>query len=259
MRYLTIYFSSILILTLLIGGCIENSSGPDFDDDSYAHDENPGLSANDFLSDETFSHLEVEIDYMTGFAPDQDALANLRAFLDLRLNKTSVTLMEPTEISADGQSSYTANEIRDLEEEHRDHYTQKEDSTLRAYMIIVDGSFEDGSVLGIAYYNTSSAFFGATYDRVSGPSLNQPSRSLTESVSFRHEFGHLLGLVNVPGSGTDMQTDHQDDEHGNHCTDESCLMYYAMENSGLFDRFLGEEIPSLDENCIADIRANDGE
>ena len=251
---------TVLLFTLSFTGCLDNTGPNQGQDDpvTYPHTQNPGLSANDFLSDESFTKLEVEIDYMPGVAPDEDALTNLKSFLELRLNKTSVSLMEPTQIPSLDQSTYTANDIRELEGQYRDHFTQEDDGTLRAYMIIVDGSYEDGSVLGIAYYNTSAAFFGGTYEQVSGPALNQPSRSLTESVSFRHEFGHLFGLVNISGSGTDMQADHQDDEHGNHCTNDSCLMYYAMENSGLFDRFLGEEIPSLDENCVADLQANGG-
>jgi hypothetical protein len=238
---------------------MDNSTGTDEDKEIvYSHTENPGLSANDFLSAETFTSLEVEIDYMQGYAPNAEALDSLEAFFEQRLNKQSVIIKEPTEIPAAGQSSYTASEIRDLEEEYRDEFTSVEDSTLRAYMIIVDGDFEGGNVLGIAYYNTSNAFFGATYERVSGSGFNQPSRRITESISFRHEFGHLLGLVNIPGSGTEMQTNHQDTENGRHCDNDSCLMYYAMENAGLFDQFLGEEIPPLDANCINDLQANGG-
>lgn len=252
---------STLIVALLIfsTGCLDNSTGNDDDQEVlYSHVENPGLSANDFLSGETFTSLELEIDYMQGFAPNEEALDSLEAFFEQRLNKQSVTINEPTEIPAVGQSSYTANEIRALEEEHRNDFTSVEDSTLRAYMIIVDGQYENGNVLGIAYYNTSNAFFGATYEQVSGSGFGEPSRRLTESISFRHEFGHLFGLVNIPGSGTEMQTNHQDTEHGRHCDNDSCLMYYAMENAGLFDQFLGEEIPALDANCIADLQANGG-
>ncbi|MBO6584930.1 MAG: hypothetical protein JJ953_02370 [Gracilimonas sp.] len=254
----TILSTLIVALTVFSSGCLDNSTGNDDDKDIvYSHMENPGHSANDFLSGETFTSLEVEIDYMQGYAPNAESVDSLEAFLEQRLNKQSVVIKEPTEIPAVGQSSYTASEIRALEEEHRDEFTSVEDGTLRAYMIIVDGEFESGNVLGIAYYNTSNAFFGATYEEVSG-GFNQPSRRLTESVSYRHEFGHLFGLVNIPGSGTEMQTNHQDTEHGRHCDNDSCLMYYAMENAGVFGQFLGEQIPPLDENCIADLQANGG-
>lgn len=254
----TILSTILVAIVVFSSGCTDNSTGNDDNEVLYSHTESPGLSANDFLSGETFTSLEVEVDYMQGFAPNEEALDSLEAFFEQRLNKQSVVIKEPTEIPAVGEASYTASQIRALEEENRDHYTSVEDSTLRAYIIIVDGQYEDGNVLGIAYYNTSSAFFGATYEQVSGPGFGEPSRRLTESISYRHEFGHLFGLVNIPGSGTDMQTNHQDTENGRHCDNDSCLMYYAMENAGLFDQFLGEEIPALDANCIADLQGNGG-
>lgn len=250
----------ILLNTLLLSllfftvSCYNNPSGTD-DDELFSHTQNPGLSANDFLSDERFTKLEIEVDYMQGYAPNEAALDSLEAFLERRMNKVSVSILQPTEIPAAGQSSYTANEIRELESQYRNEFA--EDSTLKAYMIIVDSKFENGNVLGIAYYNTSNAFFGGTYEEVSG-GFNQPSRRLTESISYRHEFGHLFGLVNIQGSGTTMQTNHQDTEHGHHCDNDNCLMYYAMERAGLFDQFFGENIPELDANCIADLRGNGG-
>ena len=249
--------SLITLTTAFLGvSCSNNSTGSDGDDEIlYSHIENPGASAKDFLSNETFTSVEVEIDYMQGYEPNAEAIDSLQAFFEQRLNKQSVTINTPTEIPAVGQSSYTADEVRELEEEHRDEYT--EGNTLKAYMIIVDGEYEQGNVLGIAYFNTSNAFFGATYDEVSG-GLNQPSRRLTESISFRHEFGHLFGLVNIPASSTEMQTNHQDTENGRHCDNDSCLMYYAMENAGVFGEFFGGGIAPLDANCIADLRANGG-
>lgn len=246
----------MLSLTVFAVSCFDNPTGSNGDNKiQYDHKQNPGLSAPDFLSDENFTKLEIEVDYMQGYAPNAEALDSLEAFLERRLNKKSVSILEPTEIPAAGQSSYSANDVRELEDQYRDEFTQ--DSTLTAYMIIVDSEYENGNVLGIAYYNTSNAFFGGTYEEVSG-GLNQPSRRLTESISYRHEFGHLFGLVNIQGSGTDMQTNHQDTENGHHCDNDSCLMYYAMENADLFDQFFGESIPELDANCIADLQANGG-
>lgn len=243
---------------MLTTSCSDMLSGNDDDNEiEYSHRENPGLSAPDFLSDDNFTKLEIEVDYMQGYAPNEDALDNLETFLEQRLNKKSVSILMPTEIPAAGNSSYTANDIRELESQYRNEYSTVEDSTLRAYMIILDSRFEDRNVLGVAYYNTSNAFFGGTYEEVSG-GFNQPSRRLTESISYRHEFGHLFGLVNIPGSGTDMQTNHQDTENGHHCTNDNCLMYYGMENAGVFGQVFREEIPPLDANCIADLQANGG-
>jgi hypothetical protein len=68
----------------------------------------------------------------------------------------------------------------------------------------------------------------------------------------------LFGLVNIDGSGTDMQTEHQDEQNGHHCDNENCLMYYAMERSDLISQFFDESVAELDANCIADLQANGG-
>ncbi|MDZ7681404.1 MAG: hypothetical protein U5J63_06720 [Fodinibius sp.] len=57
-----------------------------------------------------------------------------------------------------------------------------------------------------------------------------------------------------------MQNPHKDPDHGNHCDDDSCLMYYATETTDLIGNSLasGDEIPALDANCMADLQANGG-
>ncbi|MEX2479169.1 MAG: hypothetical protein WD357_12085 [Gracilimonas sp.] len=257
-----------VLITLLVSisvfavSCFDNPSGPNNNDDDnggdpseYSHTQNPGLSANDFLSDESYTDLVLEIDYMPGYAPNQQALDSLESFFEQRLNKSNITILEPSEISSGDQSTYTADDVRDLEEEHRDEFTEGE--TLAAYVIIVDGQYEQNNVLGIAYYNTSNAFFGTAYDDAS-TGFGSPSRYQVESTSLRHEFGHLFGLVNIDGSGTDMQTDHQDEENGHHCNNENCLMYYAMERADLISQFFDDSVAELDANCIADLEANGG-
>lgn len=252
-RYVPLLLGGAL---LLVSGfaCDTSVQGP-IENGEYSHLEATGASARDFLAAESYTSLVIELDYMAGYAPDPQALDQLRAFLAARLNKSSITIRTPTEIPAGGQASYSLSEIRALEAEHRDEYT--EGTTLAAYMLIVDGDYEQANVLGIAHLNTSTAYFGAALDEVSG-GLTQPSRELTEATVFHHEFGHLFGLVAIPGSGTTMQTDHQDQAHGHHCDDDRCLMYYAVETTDLFGGIIGSEVPALDANCLADLAANGG-
>lgn len=255
-KNLTVVFS-VILAAFVLQSCLD-SSGPDTGEiePPYSHTGQPGHAANDFLSDSTFTNLIVEVDYMPGYAPNERALDSLKAFFQQRLHKSSITIKEPTEIPPGGQDQYSANDIRELESEQRSTFTQGD--TLAAYFVIVDGTYEERNLLGIAYYNTSNAFFGPAYDEASS-GTGSPSRFQVEATSFRHEFGHLFGLVDIPGSGTEMQEPHQDEEHGNHCDNDQCVMYYAMETTDLIGNTLGgEEIPPLDANCIADLQANDG-
>lgn len=257
--YTTFFF--IVIVAFLLQSCLDSTNTEIERNEPlpYSHTDPAGYSANDFLADSNFTELVVEIDYMEGYAPNEEAVDSLELFLEQRLNKNSITIQQPTSIPASGQDTYDISQIRDLEEQHRDAFTENAESdTLTAYMLIVDGHYSQRNVLGIAYYNTSNVFFGGAYDEASG-GVGQPSRYKTEATSFRHEFGHLFGLVNVPGSGTEMQTEHQDEQNGHHCDNDQCLMYYAMESTDIFGQFVGEEIPSLDANCRADLEANGGQ
>lgn len=258
LRYYLLGVSMIVFMVVGFQGCLD-SSGPNqsSSEQRYSHAEQAGTAANDFLADSSFTDLVVEIDYMPGYAPNERALDSLKAFFRQQLHKSSITIKEPTEIPSGGQDRYSADEIRNIEAQKRSTFTQGD--TLAAYCVIVDGKYQERDLLGIAYYNTSNAFFGPSYDEASS-GAGAPSRYKVEATSFRHEFGHLFGLVSIPNSGTEMQTPHQDTEHGHHCDNDQCLMYYALENTDIIGNVLGtdDDIPPLDANCRADLRANGG-
>lgn len=222
----------------------------------YAHDRSAGASAADLLSDADFEHLVVEIQYVEGMAPEQAALDDLADFLGARLTKPG-----GIEIRVDDQpigpatgTTYSAADIRALEDEHREVFTSGD--TLATYLLVVDGEYEQENVLGIAYYNTSTALFGEKIQDNTG-GLNQPTKARVEATVAMHEFGHIMGLVD---NGTDMVTPHKDPDpgRGSHCDDDQCLMYYAVRTTGFLSSLIGSEPPSLDQNCLDDLRANGG-
>ncbi|MEX0647338.1 MAG: hypothetical protein WEA56_16535 [Balneolaceae bacterium] len=242
-----------VLISIFIFSCGDSSVSDSADEFIYSHERGPGSSAGDFLQEDEFRELILEVDYMEGHEPTQESLNNLQTFLEERLYKTSVTIRQPSEIAAAGQQNYSADEVRDLEEEYRNEFSQE--GTLAAYFIILDGEYSQQNVLGIAYYNTSMAFFGETIQNISG-GIGQPSRRMIETTVMRHEIGHILGLVD---NGTEMQEDHKDEGNGSHCDNDSCLMYYAVQTTNFFANLTeGGEIPELDAFCIADLQAAGG-
>jgi len=248
--------TSLTILCFLIYSCGDNTTVTGGDDDpangdpafEFNHELNPGQSALDLLRDDDFDELVLEVDYMEGFRPTDRSLDSLKTFLERRLNKTAITILEPTEIPAGGQDSYTAAEIRNLEREHRDSFSSE--GLIATYFIVTDGEFEEENVLGIAHFNTSMALFGKTINDASSD-IGPPARHTIETIVMRHEFGHIMGLVN---NGVDMQQDHQDTEHGNHCTVEDCLMYFSVRTTNFFvSDLFGGEIPQLEHFCRDDL------
>lgn len=261
--------AALLLLggALVLYGCSDtsNPTGTNPDDDpsdpggdpptSFDSEAAPGSSAEAFLDDQRFPVLSVEVDYMEGYAPEPAALDSLKSSLDRHLGKSTIQIESPTSIPAQGRDTYSSQQIRDLEAEHRTRYTRAESDTVRAYFLILDGKYTTENVVGLAYYNTSMAFFGQTIDDITG-GVTQPSREKVEATVFRHEFGHNLGLVN---NGTSMQQDHQDDPNGKHCTKDQCVMYYAIETTDYFSNVFDGTVPSFEQFCTADMAAQRSE
>lgn len=252
----------IFSFTFAIFSCSDSTVGTDDGGENTDGDEivefdskaPAGDSAKSYLEGDQYTNLQVEIDYMPNHAPTQNGLDSLKTFLEQRLNKQTISFRDPTEIESGGQSSYSSSDIRSLEDKHRDYVTKSDDNTLQVYFLIVDGEYANQSnVLGIAYWNTSVAFFGQTIEEVSGTPPTAPSKEKIEGTVFRHEFGHNMGLV---GIGTPTQSDHKTDGSA-HCTTDGCLMEPSVETTNFFDNFSGD-IPSLDEFCIEDLQANGG-
>ncbi|ARV07022.1 membrane metalloprotease [Polaribacter sp. SA4-10] len=216
-----------------------------------------GSSANDLLSANTFDKMIVEIAFIEGFKPTQEALDNFKNFIEDRTFKTAGVTFIEKEISATGKTEYTTEEVADIEKEFRTQYNSS--STIAVWVLFINGNSSrdsnQGSILGSAYWNTSFVIYEETIRGLSNSTF-EPERSLLESAVIHHEFGHILGLTNI---GTDLQSDHEDPDHAGHCVEESCLMYFAAETSQGIDTMIsGGQVPKLDAQCLADLKANGG-
>ena len=221
------------------------------------HRQAVGESASDILSDKKYEKLTVQIIYMTGFRPTDEALDNLKTMLTARCSKPDGIGFVYKEISAQGKASYTLSDIKDLEDDNRSEFTAKKN--LAITILFLDGPSSDDQgnavVLGVAYYNTSLAIFESTVHDFSNQ-LNEPERYKLESLILNHEFGHLFGLVNL---GTTPQSSHEDASHSGHCNNEDCLMYWEAETGTAITNLVGNTpIPDFDANCISDLQHNGG-
>jgi len=248
--------SLFFIIGLLFSGCVDSTSNNTPTAEEFDHTQAPGTSVDAFLNDSRFTELVVEVDYMPGHQPTTGALDSLAAFFSQRLQKSSITINEPTQIPSRQQQAYTSGDLLNLESQHRNQFTQAGSNVLHAYILVVDGIYADVSVvLGTAYYNTSIALFGSSITNINaGPTL--PSKLLIEASVMQHSLGHVLGLV---GNGTpDLSIDgHQS---GNtHCTVDGCLMSVLGGLTSYYRFGFKQNIPKLDSLCIDDLQAVGGE
>jgi predicted Zn-dependent protease len=219
--------------------------------------EQTGDSANDLLSANTFNKMIVEIAFIEGFRPTQKALDNFKNFIEERTFKPAGVAFIEKQIPASGKTEYTLEDVVTIEKEHRTQYNTS--TTIAVWVLFINGNSSrdsnQSSILGSAYWNTSFVIYEETIQSLSNSAF-EPERSLLESAVIRHEFGHILGLTNI---GTELQSDHEDQEHKGHCVVDSCLMYFAAETSqGIDNMISGGEVPKLDAQCLADLKANGG-
>jgi len=236
---------------------ISDENGNQTEVDISVNQRNVGDSANDLLSEQKFDTLSTEIFYVEGLEPTSATIEAFENFLSERLNKSGGIEITLKEIASPGKSVYSITDIRALEDDIRTAYN--ENGKVAVFGIFIDGEYsentDEGSVLGVAYRNTSFVIFEETIRTFSSQPF-APNLNILESTVLHHEFGHLMGMVNV---GTTMQTDHQDVEHGKHCTEENCLMFWTAETGeGILNMLGGGTIPKFDSFCIADLQANGG-
>lgn len=137
--------------------------------------------------------------------------------------------------------------------------------TITAYTLLVDGHYADsaGNVLGIAWANRYTVLFlDSIEDACRGmgllPLLEDQLCENAQLTVWRHEMGHVLGLVNI---GAPIQSDHEDVDRRAHCTNEQCVMYWAFRNASMMDRLSDRLLdgdssaPDFDESCLQDLEA----
>jgi hypothetical protein len=241
-------------ITLLALSCSKKDSGyvnnPGIS--SSLHNRSVGASSNELLAANKYTSLKIEVQYMTGFAPDAPALAHLQSILASLVNKPAGITIVTKEIPASTNTSLSLNQVIDIEKNNRTVFTNG--TELGVYVLYTNGAYSDPIVLGIAYNNTSVDFFVKKIRDNSG-AIGQASRTKLVATVAEHEMGHLLGLVDL---GSNMQVAHKDAAHGSHCSNTNCLMYYASETTDILGFLITGNIPSFDANCKADLTATGG-
>jgi hypothetical protein len=247
------FLRPLIVLTIIIGCSksstvfINNPNAPD-----NLHNRPVGASASELLAATTYNSVIIEVQYMTGYAPDAAALSNLQGFLSNLLNKSSGISIVTHEITPSSNTTFSIGDAAQFEQNNRTAFTTG--GQIAVYVLYTNGNYTDAQVLGAAYRNTSIVVFGKNVHDNSG-GLGQASRTKLESTILEHEFGHLLGLVDL---GSAMQASHKDAAHGNHCNNSNCLMYYASDTHDMLGFLITGNIPALDANCLADLHANGG-
>lgn len=248
---------AIFLFLFLVQSCSKNDIDSSHTDITIANKQTTGSSAHDLLSEDTFNSMVIELVYVEGYAPTQTAINNFVNFIKARTYKPGGVTVQTRSIVSPGKSTYTIENIRDIEDANRTAYNT--DTQIAVWAFFVDGESDqnttDSSIIGTAYRNTSFVIFENTVHDFSNSNF-EPPRDLLETTVIEHEFCHLLGLTNF---GSPMQTPHEDPDHEKHCNVDTCLMYWSSEFGLGAGNMLGtSSVPHLDSQCLADLQANGG-
>ena len=242
----------------LIFSCTTDPSEPGSGTiDRSANLKSLGTSASDLLNDATYTSMNIEIVYVEGNRPSDEAINIFHRFLQSRIYKPDGIEVNLRSVSSTGQSPFTIEEIVEIEKEERTAYNVGDE--IAVWIYFADGSNEKDTdekfVLGSAFRNTSMVVYEKTIKDFSNRP-GAPSIATIEAATLNHEFGHLFGLVDL---GTTPVTDHEDSENNGHCIADGCLMRASIEfGSGVVNVIDGSEVPDFDDACLQDLQSVGG-
>jgi hypothetical protein len=199
----------------------------------------------------------VEVDYQPGKAPRQEAMSVLQARIQETCNKPDGVQIDRQEVGITSRT-WSVDALKSVERTHRD--TSTSGNTASLYVLYVGGNYEgdssEGKVIGVMYQRSSIAVFKDTLESASSPvTLPLFTAVDVEKSVVVHEFGHVLGLVNL---GTAMVNPHEDTAHRGHSTSKDSVMYWAIESDAITRFFTGPPPTQFDPNDKADLRAAGG-
>jgi predicted Zn-dependent protease with MMP-like domain len=201
------------------------------------------------LSDDKYTSMVVEIDYEAGYMPEQSSTDLLKTRLEQVCDKPQGIEIFLTETNFDHEGQWSASDVREKGWNEKSNNPQS-DSTLYWQAIFPSGQYANDGVLGVAVDASTIAIFGEAVDDAEGPIFNRPSAEEIENSVLVHEFGHLLGLVNLVYQSP---VNHEDEEHKGHSNNEDSVMYWAIESANIGNIITGELPDDFDADDLNDL------
>lgn len=216
----------------------------------------------------TAQKLNVVVYYEEGAEPYTDKVGPLELWHLLRSNLTALfdgrstqievpaALDQMTKISARNKSSWSMEDVISLAKAH----SIPQQEGVQHFQIFFLKGFSDGDpgVIGFHISNTKimAIFKDVIKSTGNGSGAMDVVPKYVEQATLIHEMGHALGLVN---NGLPMQESHQDSDHGAHCSNPDCVMYYSNEGTSSMMNFAHKASQKLstvmfDSQCLEDSR-----
>ena len=242
---------TLLTVTMMIFTGLSGCIGEDLD--FGLGDENfvpiPGSLTMACLSSQKYTSMVLEIDYEPGYRPETSSTDLLKERLEQVCDKPDGIDILLTETNFQHSGSWSADDVRDKGSEAKSNDPQT-GTTLYWQALFPSGEYETDGVLGVAVNPSTVAIFGDSVDEAEGPFFSRPSSEEIENCVLVHEFGHLLGLVNLVYQSP---VDHEDPDHPGHSNNEESVMYWAVESSDISNIISGQLPDEFDQDDLDDL------
>jgi hypothetical protein len=251
----------------------------DDDDGTMLPDAHSGSGAGSqsvgTVFDPAITKVVVEIDYENGQEPYtgpiigfgdtfEPTLANIdREFAHKKELTIPTTIAQMESIGAVNDEELTTADILTLAQLHRTQHDTADTKTY--YIVFVSGHFADNSgpqtgVLGVSIGNTSVVAMFKDVIRTTQSLTTPNTERYVEQSTLIHELSHAIGLVD---NGVPMVSPHKDADHGAHCNNPNCVMYWLNEGASDASSFAISRLVTgssiiFDNACLADVDALSG-
>jgi hypothetical protein len=169
------------------------------------------------------------------------------------------TLEQMQELPVQTKRSWTGNDLLDIASQYRRGQSIQGESHF--FVVFLGGHFSDGtqdypSTVGVSIGGTTIVAIFKDVVRSTHSISNPLVSRYVEQATVVHELGHALGLVD---NGLPMHEAHKDVEHGAHCNNPDCVMYWLNEGHENLKQFVIRMITEgsvvmFDEACLQDSR-----
>lgn len=192
--------------------------------------------------------LVLEIDVQEGVQVSQSAVDHLVATMRQVADKPGGIVLAGGNTFASGETRWTPALMREVAKANRSNYSDS--GTVVVYLLYLDGGFvadgQETSAIGVAHNASEIGVFPGRWE---GMSLLGSSSNIERAVVV-HEWGHLLGLVNI---GYTSEIDHEDSGHPGHSSNKGSVMFHAVDSTLIGQVFSGPPPASFDDADLADL------
>jgi predicted Zn-dependent protease len=217
----------------------------------------------------------VEIDYETGQEPYtgpifgfgdtfDPTLANIdREFAHKKQLTIPTTIAQMESIGSVDDEELTTADILTLASLHRTQHDSADTKTY--YIVFVSGHYADNAgvqngVLGVSIGNSGVVAMFKDVIRTTQSLTTPNTERYVEQSTLIHELSHAIGLVD---NGVPMVAPHKDADHGAHCNNPNCVMYWLNEGASDASSFALSRLVTgssiiFDNACLADVDAQSG-